>query len=71
MSLVSQPTAPGFKGCYTVFDVGGPESRLLERFRDLENAAKFAEAKVKELGRRCVVGQASVSSDVRLIDEKP
>lgn len=62
--------ACAWKVCYPVFDVGGPESRLLERFRDLENAHRFAESKQKELGRLCVVGQASVASEVRLIDER-
>lgn len=66
---MNKRAGPVWKGCFLVFDPGVVEHRLLERFRDLSNAHEFAEKKTAELGRQCIVRDASVGSDVKLVDE--
>lgn len=69
--VTSAPPVPAhYKICYLVFDVGGIQSRLLERFRDVDNAYEFSENKAVELGRKCLVREASVESHLKLIDER-
>lgn len=71
MRLIDKPVPASvlYKACYLVFDMA-PFAVLLERFRDPGNAHEFSESKALELGRRCIVREASVASHVKLVDEK-